>query len=1620
MRIIGNTRTIMNNLKKSQKGSITVFVLASMLFMLIVIMLSYVGISNKTNTQVRETKKIQEEYSVEKSLLDKEYKDTVERLDIGIYINLYKSSGKKYYVEEWTNEDLTMKVNYPDQSSTINVYIDGKQVLYDNKNGYKITKNCTIKAESNGKVAEIKVTKIDKEKPTIDLENAGGVFVLPTGGSNGRIKATISAQDSQSKLQSLEYGWSRSNTQEPESYESIEGIRGKAEIQKELKKDDSTQGEYYLWIKATDIAGNEQIGTSKVLQVLSRENSDKQLILTANPSAENWTNNDVTVIPTYGQNLIQNKTLTCTGKENTDYQKNGITNIIVKTNNQIVTATAEDTAGNKITTTLTVSNIDKKIPTVEFSPNGGTDYIILPGQTTADISVKLTANDEGGSNLDKLQYQITNSEIMPQDNDTNWKTFENGQTITEAKTGGTYYLYTKVIDGAGNRATSIQKSNAYIVSYQINYDANGGEGVPDAQIKTHGTDLTLSSIIPTKKDYKFEGWSKTNNSRTPEYQANGIYTTDEAVTLYAIWSKELTATFYSYNGTAQINTKVIGKIYNDEKSVEITSPTIKNITKDNTTYIPRGWSKQETPNAQIEIANGANVTISEDISYYCSYSSQITATFYYSNGTVQESKTSQATRYMSSNGDYIQNELSIPTEVISSKGAYGTKYIGIAKEANSTTAIEKPTTEQTVYYAFYNCTITYWYYNGSEHISTTATRRLTSNGTSYIGTVDNTPTPGAYDGVTFNKGNWSSSSTSIVKVNPATTDAINICAYYEKTITATFNYNTSSGASKIQANGIRVYISENSGVNIINGNITIPTEVTSSKGAYGTKYSGVAKDANSESGIVPTTAYTNYYAYYTVGVTYYYYDGSSHTSKTATRKYINNGTDYIISISEIPTPGAYDGVTFNKGNWSSSSTSIVKVNPSATDAINIYAYYEKTITATFNYYTSSGAAKAQASSIRKYISKNGGINTYNGNIAIPEVVKNSTGPGNTTYFGVSTQKTATSGITPTTENLIYYALYNKTVTINKYERYEDSNKIVVITGTAFGYYDGTTTNAKIDLGTSNLNGYTFRGWSTNTSANATIQVGPGGSVSIINDTNYYASYIYNITTTYNGNGGTTTTATSTGYLNYDDDRIGTAIVLPSTTRTGYSFQGWYTAASGGNKIGNAGASYTPIVDSTLYAHWVDDIAPTMGTLTLDKTGWTNSKVKITAKATDSGSGISHYTFSTNGNLTALSTGWKDITNTKSEITQTYDATSNGTYYFYVKDAAGNINKKSITISKIEKVKPTIGSFTGTTIVSGNLGTIKASGIADTGGSGLEGYYLSTSSTTPTKDSSWKSNTSSSLEIEGLKPTDNTTYYLWVKDKAGNISEAKSCTINVQTAVAKIGTTYYASIASAVSALSTSTITMLVNRTESVTIPSGKNITLDLNGKTITGTITNKGTLKTKNGTITSTSGIAIAVEDNGTLEVRGGSVIYSQANKNAIAIRDGTVTVYGGKIYATKGEHGVWVKKGKLYVKGGYIYTQSSDGSSEAIDIESKGVAEITGGQIRNDAGGKAIFNSGKLIINGANVDIRSNSSSATVNIDTGGTFSFSKGTIRNQKGSSGKCYYNNNNGDIKYGTWTK
>lgn len=60
-----------------------------------------------------------------------------------------------------------------------------------------------------------------------------------------------------------------------------------------------------------------------------------------------------------------------------------------------------------------------------------------------------------------------------------------------------------------------------------------------------------------------------------------------------------------------------------------------------------------------------------------------------------------------------------------------------------------------------------------------------------------------------------------------------------------------------------------------------------------------------------------------------------------------------------------------------------------------------------------------------------------------------------------------------------------------------------------------------------------------------------------------------------GTGSTTSLSTTTGGK----------VTLPTPTRDGYRFNGWYTAASGGTKVGDANASYYPTGNVKLYAQW---------------------------------------------------------------------------------------------------------------------------------------------------------------------------------------------------------------------------------------------------------------------------------------------------------------------------------------------------------------------------------------------------------------------------------------------------
>jgi uncharacterized repeat protein (TIGR02543 family) len=80
-----------------------------------------------------------------------------------------------------------------------------------------------------------------------------------------------------------------------------------------------------------------------------------------------------------------------------------------------------------------------------------------------------------------------------------------------------------------------------------------------------------------------------------------------------------------------------------------------------------------------------------------------------------------------------------------------------------------------------------------------------------------------------------------------------------------------------------------------------------------------------------------------------------------------------------------------------------------------------------------------------------------------------------------------------------------------------------------------------------------------------------------NFSNTVSANLATYTVSFNGNGGSGATAQTIP--------AGSSISLPSSSRSGFTFNGWYTAASGGSFVGSSGSSYTPSSSITLYAQW---------------------------------------------------------------------------------------------------------------------------------------------------------------------------------------------------------------------------------------------------------------------------------------------------------------------------------------------------------------------------------------------------------------------------------------------------
>lgn len=115
------------------------------------------------------------------------------------------------------------------------------------------------------------------------------------------------------------------------------------------------------------------------------------------------------------------------------------------------------------------------------------------------------------------------------------------------------------------------------------------------------------------------------------------------------------------------------------------------------------------------------------------------------------------------------------------------------------------------------------------------------------------------------------------------------------------------------------------------------------------------------------------------------------------------------------------------------------------------------------------------------------------------------------------------------------------------------------------------------LPTPNRIGYTFAGWYTTNDFTGDAVTGIAATET--GDKTFYAKWnVGTFTVTFNAIGGTVDTASK--QVDYD----ATYGDLPTPTKTGYAFDGWYTGENGGTLI-TADSTVQIMADLILYAHW---------------------------------------------------------------------------------------------------------------------------------------------------------------------------------------------------------------------------------------------------------------------------------------------------------------------------------------------------------------------------------------------------------------------------------------------------
>lgn len=309
------------------------------------------------------------------------------------------------------------------------------------------------------------------------------------------------------------------------------------------------------------------------------------------------------------------------------------------------------------------------------------------------------------------------------------------------------------------------------------------------------------------------------------------------------------------------------------------------------------------------------------------------------------------------------------------------------------------------------------------------------------------------------------------------------------------------------------------------------------------------------------------------------------------------GTSKAASVKLKYANGRYE----LRGTWTSSNPSVISVDDNgtlhakapgtATITVNRQSYsFSKQITVTLSTisFSGNGATSGFMESIQGAIGQSATIP----NVGFSRTGYTFTG-WNTSPDGTGTAYRPNATIQFAAQNITLYAQWK----VRSYSVNFDSNGGSAVASQSVKY--GSKASRPTDPTRA---GHTFQGWYTARSGGSKYDFG----TAVTGDVTLYAHWSVNsYTLTFDGNGGKPSEASRT--VAYG----GQYGSLPTATRTGYAFQGWYTARDGGTKV--SPSTTMGAADTTLYARW----SVNSYTVSFDSDGGSNvpaQKVRYGSKA----------------------------------------------------------------------------------------------------------------------------------------------------------------------------------------------------------------------------------------------------------------------------------------------------------------------------------------------------------------------------------------------------------------------